>query len=48
MAGFPVLHCLPGFAQIHGHWVGDAILPSHPLLPSSPAFSLFLHQDLFQ
>ena len=23
--GFPVLHCLPEFAQTHGHWVGDAI-----------------------
>ena len=29
----PVLHCLPEFAQIHVHWVGDAIQPSHPLLP---------------
>ena len=41
--GFPVLHCLPEFAQTHVHWVGDAIQPSHhPLLsPSSPAFNLF-------
>ena len=31
--GFPVLHSLPEFAQIHVHWVGDAIQPSHPLLP---------------
>ena len=23
--GFPVLYCLPDFAQIHVHWVGDAI-----------------------
>ena len=30
--GFPVLHCLPEFAQTHVHWVGDAIQPSHPLL----------------
>ena len=33
--GFPVLHYLPEFAQIHVHWVGDAIQPSvlcHPLL----------------
>ena len=29
--GFPVLHCLPEFAQILVHWVGDAIQPSHPL-----------------
>ena len=32
MSGFPVLHCLLEFAQIHVHWVGDAIQPSHPLL----------------
>ena len=32
--GFPVLHCLPEFAQILVRWVGDAIQPSHPL--SSP------------
>ena len=31
------------------HWVGDAIQPSHPLLPRfSPAFSLSQHQGLFQ
>ena len=29
----PVLHCLPKVAQTHIHWVGDAIQPSHPLLP---------------
>ena len=33
--GFPVLHYLPGFAQIHVHWVSDAIEPSHLLLPFS-------------
>ena len=33
--GFPVLYCLPEFAQIHVHRVGgDAIQPSHPLPPS--------------
>ena len=31
--GIPVLHYLPKFAQTHVHWVDDAILPSHPLLP---------------
>ena len=31
MPGFPVLHYLPEFAQIHVHWVGNAIQPSHPL-----------------
>ena len=49
MPGFPGLHYLLEFAQIHVHWVSDAIQPSHPLLPSSPfAFSLFQHQGLFQ
>ena len=38
--GFPVLHYFPGFAQTHVHWVNDAIQPSHPLLPPSPALSL--------
>ena len=33
------------FAQAHFHWVGDAIYPSHPLLPPSPsAFKLSQHQ----
>ena len=31
--GFHVLHYLPEFAQTHVHLVGDAIQPSHPLLP---------------
>ena len=26
--GFPVLHYLPEFAQVHVHWVDDAIQPS--------------------
>ena len=39
----------PRFAQIHVHWVGDAISPSCPLQLSSPfAFNLFQHQGLFQ
>ena len=34
---------------LHDHWVGDAIQPSHPLLPSSPlAFNLSQYQGLFQ
>ena len=46
---FPVLHHLPWFAQIHVHWVSDAIQPSHPLLsPSSPAFNLSQHQCFLQ
>ena len=29
----PLLHCFLELAQPHVHWVGDAIQPSHPLLP---------------
>ena len=36
MPGSPVLHYLPEFAQIHVHWVGDTIQPSHPLSSPSP------------
>ena len=47
MPGFSVLHYIPEFAQIHAHCVGDAIQPSHPLLPSSPfPFNLYQHQGL--
>ena len=48
MPGFPVLHHLPEFAQTYVHPVGDSVQPSHPLLPSSPAFTLSQHQGLFQ
>ena len=34
-------------AQIHVHWVSDAIQLSHPLLPPSPALNLSQHQGLF-
>ena len=37
---FLVLHYLPELAQIHVHWVGDAIPPSCPLSPSPPALNL--------
>ena len=38
--GFPVPHHLPEFAQTHIHLVGDAIQPSHPLMPhSTPVLS---------
>ena len=48
MPGLSVHHQLPEFAQIHVHWVGDAIQPFHPLLsPSPPAFNLYLYQGLF-
>ena len=42
MPGFPVLHCLPKFAQTH---VGDAIQPSHPLSSPSPAFNVSQHRS---
>ena len=48
MPGFPVHHQLPELAQTHGHWVGDAIQPSHPLSSSSPAFNLSQQQGFFQ
>ena len=49
MPGFPVLYYLPESAEIHVHWFGDAIQPSHPLsLPSPPALNLSQHQNLFQ
>ena len=38
----------PRLAQTHVHWVGDAIQPSHLLLPPSPAFSLSQYQGFFQ
>ena len=45
--GLPVHHQLPEFTQTHVHRVGDAIQPSHPLLPLlslppiPPSISLF-------
>ena len=39
--GFPVLHQLPEFPQIHVHWVNAAIEPTHPLPTSSPFASIF-------
>ena len=37
---FPVLHCLPEFAQSQILCVDDAIQPSHPLLVPSPDLNL--------
>ena len=51
--GFPVLHYLPGFAQTHVHLAGDAIQPSHPVIPFSsclqsfPASGSFLINQFF-
>ena len=39
--GFPVLHHLLEVAQVHVHWVSDAIQPSHSLSPPSPPALLF-------
>ena len=33
--GLPVPHHLPEFAQVHVHWIADAIQLPHPLLPPS-------------
>ena len=46
--GLSVFHHLPEFAQIHVHWVSNAVQPYHPLLPSSLALNLSQQQGLFQ
>ena len=48
MPGFSVLRYLPEFAQMHVHWVRDAIQPLDPLLPPSFGLNLSQHQGLFQ
>ena len=40
MPGFPVLHHLMEVAQIHVHWINDAIQLSHPLLSPFPSASI--------
>ena len=46
---YRVTQHLPEFTQTHVHLVGDAIQPSHPLLPPSPsAFYLSQNQGLSQ
>ena len=48
MPGSTVLHYLLEFPQIHVHWMGDAIQPSHLLSPPSlSALHLSQHQGLF-
>ena len=43
--GFPVVHRVLEFAQVHVHQVSDITWSSHPLLPSSPfVFSLSQNQ----
>ena len=47
--GLPAPHHHPEFAQVHVCCIGDAIHPSHPLMPSSPSvLNLSQHQGLFQ
>ena len=47
--GLPIPHHLLVFAQVHVHWVGNAIQLSYPLSPSFPsALHLSQHQGLFQ
>ena len=42
-------YCLRKFAQIHVHWVSDAIQPLHPQSPPClPALNLSQHQGHFQ
>ena len=51
--GLPVHHQLPEFTQTHVHRVGDAIQPSHPVVPFSscpqslPASGFFPMSQLF-
>ena len=47
--GLPVPHHLLEFAQVHVHFIDNAVQPSHPLMPSSPsALNHSQHQVLFQ
>ena len=48
MPSFPVFHYFPESVQTHVHWINDAIQPSYPLSPCSPAGNLSQHQSLFQ
>ena len=49
MTGLPVPHYLPKFAQVHAHYISDAIQPPHSLTLSSPSvLNLSQHQGLFQ
>ena len=47
MPGLPVPHDLLKLAQVHVHCIGDAIQPSHPLMPSSPASIFPSIKDFF-
>ena len=45
--GLPVHHQLPESTQMHVHWVGDAIQPSHPLSSLLLLSSIFLSIRVF-
>ena len=38
---FPVCNHVLEFAQVHAHWIADAIQPSHPLSPSFSSASIY-------
>ena len=48
MPGLPVPHHLPEFSQVHVHWIGDALQPSHVTPSSLSALNLSQYQGLFQ
>ena len=48
MSGFPVHHQFLELTQTHVHWVGDAIQPSHPVIPFSSCLKSFLASGSFQ
>ena len=46
--GLPVHHQLPEFTQTHVHRIGDAIQPSHPVVPFSSCLQSFPESGSFQ
>ena len=46
MPGFLAPHHLLEFAQVHVHFIGDVIQPSHPLLLSSPCILISVLLDI--
>ena len=47
MPGLPVHHQLPESTQTHVHWIGDAIQPSHPVIPFFSYFQSFPASGFF-
>ena len=48
MPGLPVHHQLLEFTQTHVHWIGDAVQPSHPVIPFSSCPQSFPASGSFQ